>query len=1093
MIVRDGGSNRAGALTTAFAVVAVAVCMTTLVEAQTCAPASSQFENCAGVTVPTFLAQDVNGSGADFTGSNLRSSTFIRSSLVETLFPETVIASFRYADTDLTRASFRDFAGTSVRFDSVTMTGASFVDARCEACSFNDSTLAGVSFISSSLESNTAFRFSNLQNTQWRSSQVTSTVVTEVDFSGANMFTSVWALVTLRDIKQDNSVLDNSNMIECLHENWVANNLLARSTSFSNHDFRSISLTDCNFAGAIISGEATGFNITSSDFSSVKFRNFVITSSNWNTVDLTGAEFDSVIAAVLTTKDLDGSGSTWSSSIITNSVFDGLKLNSATLTNMRFEDCTFSGDLTADGATFTDVEFIRCIFGDGTMNLDDTESTGIVLMEMKFSDNGFSAQRATMNNADLTGSDMPSGRFDSASLQSARAWGLAAENANFVGVAGSGMSFRSQPLGPSEVRTADLDGADFSNAVLDSAEFTSASLVNVKFNNANLRGASFRFADLSGADFSGADMTSADMSRATGLPEACSSFCSSRGCLCDNVPVCPSGEEPAAGEDCSNVMIKSYEYIGEDFTETRFTDGSLTLVRLDSCKLASTNFNGALLNESEIIVSEAPGATFNEATIENSLFVGVLCSGCVFDDATFSGSSSLTDVDLSSSSFRNALFRNTFSFKNVILTGSDFFRATRVGTASISFENIEATNASFAQASMVDSVFINGTFDDSSFSGAVLSLASFIGASFRRNDFTEALFDGVRMVSASFENSEMQVIDFGGSQLLGSSFLETNLSKASFRGATLDNINFNRADLVGADFTDANITDDSRFIGADCTDIVGVGGCVSFCATRRCICNVATPTPTATATPGPTPDSSATPTPTATPTTTATPTASPTSTPGPTPTPADDGVCFPADATVEVLTKNDMVERVRMDALRMGDRVRVRTAGSVVAGGEDDGEFESVLMFTHKEQNTLARFVTVILEDGRRVTLTRGHYVHVAGERKLVRAEDVPVGARLRTECEKDVRVSEVRTGVLSRGLFNPQTSSGVLYVDGVRVSCYTDAVPPVLAHVLLAPIRVAHALLGRAALLFSLPSGAPHFVHARILAPIKAHMLPLP
>jgi Spondin_N/Hint module len=44
-----------------------------------------------------------------------------------------------------------------------------------------------------------------------------------------------------------------------------------------------------------------------------------------------------------------------------------------------------------------------------------------------------------------------------------------------------------------------------------------------------------------------------------------------------------------------------------------------------------------------------------------------------------------------------------------------------------------------------------------------------------------------------------------------------------------------------------------------------------------------------------------------------------------------------------------------------------------------------------------------------------------------------------------------------ARGLYNPHTLSGDAVVSGVRVSCYTRAVPPPLAHALLAPLRFLH------------------------------------
>lgn len=50
--------------------------------------------------------------------------------------------------------------------------------------------------------------------------------------------------------------------------------------------------------------------------------------------------------------------------------------------------------------------------------------------------------------------------------------------------------------------------------------------------------------------------------------------------------------------------------------------------------------------------------------------------------------------------------------------------------------------------------------------------------------------------------------------------------------------------------------------------------------------------------------------------------------------------------------------------------------------------------------------------------------------------------------------VESVRTDVTEKGLYNVHTQDGTVVVDGVRVSCYTEAVHHVKAHGLLAVFR---------------------------------------
>lgn len=158
----------------------------------------------------------------------------------------------------------------------------------------------------------------------------------------------------------------------------------------------------------------------------------------------------------------------------------------------------------------------------------------------------------------------------------------------------------------------------------------------------------------------------------------------------------------------------------------------------------------------------------------------------------------------------------------------------------------------------------------------------------------------------------------------------------------------------------------------------------------------------------------------------------------------DEPACFPADATVE--TPDGRL--VRMDALRTGERVRVGRG------------FSEVVLWTHRDSSWVGDvFVQVRLGDGRAVKATRGHLVYVvrSGTEQVVALGDVRVGdgmfGALADGGEGVVRVTHVAR-VTAKGLFNPQTAAGDIVVDGVRVTCYTKAVPAQAAHALLAPVR---------------------------------------
>jgi Spondin_N/Hint module len=140
----------------------------------------------------------------------------------------------------------------------------------------------------------------------------------------------------------------------------------------------------------------------------------------------------------------------------------------------------------------------------------------------------------------------------------------------------------------------------------------------------------------------------------------------------------------------------------------------------------------------------------------------------------------------------------------------------------------------------------------------------------------------------------------------------------------------------------------------------------------------------------------------------------------------------------------------------------------------------SIFMFSHADADAVSIFVQ-IRTTSTTVTLSPGHYIYAyvrggatsarAGDNiagtvlsngtgssaaELVRAGMVVPGDALVSPSGLRLAVTSV-SRVRARGLYNPHSLSGDLVVSGVRVSCYTTAVPPRFAHALLAPVRALH------------------------------------
>lgn len=86
------------------------------------------------------------------------------------------------------------------------------------------------------------------------------------------------------------------------------------------------------------------------------------------------------------------------------------------------------------------------------------------------------------------------------------------------------------------------------------------------------------------------------------------------------------------------------------------------------------------------------------------------------------------------------------------------------------------------------------------------------------------------------------------------------------------------------------------------------------------------------------------------------------------------------------------------------------------------------------------------------LTLSSGHYLYV-NDGRLVQAGLVKVGDFLET-ADGTPAVITGKTVVHAIGLYNPHTLHGDILVNGFRTTTYTNALSPLLAHALLAPVR---------------------------------------
>lgn len=164
--------------------------------------------------------------------------------------------------------------------------------------------------------------------------------------------------------------------------------------------------------------------------------------------------------------------------------------------------------------------------------------------------------------------------------------------------------------------------------------------------------------------------------------------------------------------------------------------------------------------------------------------------------------------------------------------------------------------------------------------------------------------------------------------------------------------------------------------------------------------------------------------------------------------------CFPGEATVELEDGTHLPLR----ELRVGDSVRSSRYA-----------FTKVIMFSHADREAKTDFI--IIEAGsfnRALALSPNHYLptfRAAEGWKLVAAASVRVGDLIINGTAEDRTDEHLEVTAVTRtrmsGLFNPQTASGSIVVNGVYASTFTTAVPVPLAKALLMPLCLASNLFG--------------------------------
>lgn len=463
----------------------------------------------------------------------------------------------------------------------------------------------------------------------------------------------------------------------------------------------------------------------------------------------------------------------------------------------------------------------------------------------------------------------------------------------------------------------------------------------------------------------------------------------------------------------AQVIFRSFAMSGVVFRRNRFL-GGLTLTEGESSGLIFRNCTSGQQQSSELLPSVETVRLY-KLTANRTKIIG----------SSFAGPVQLAAAQVRDMEIRDTTFGASFTCEDAA-DRRNLLDATRLQVVDVAVEG--PFNCTGAQLH-------SSAFADVSFGG---------GATFTGADLDNVALVNVRVPSPgrsctglSFQDATLKGDGGRGGQMRNVTVgCLLSLRSATVEGVVWTNVTAGRTDYAGAIVR-------QEFLGPDC--------CTVLCGPGRCKCDVK--------------DRTVCPR-------------------GSRDVRLGARACLLGTSTVEVAAAPAAAASEGAPTAAKMVAVRDLEHGMAVRDGVDGAASASpIYLFSHRTPDVGpggADVVTLTTVAGHRLAITPGHLVYAVPRGgaaaaaqlpaspppSLVPAGAVTVGDALVTANGSTVAVASTRLSVIPQtaagpGLYAPHSVSGALVVDGLRVSCYTTAVHPVVAAVALAPARAAYALWG--------------------------------
>jgi uncharacterized protein YjbI with pentapeptide repeats len=324
---------------------------------------------------------------------------------------------------------------------------------------------------------------------------------------------------------------------------------LENDESLAKRDFTGADLSGMSLAGVDLSGAfLEGANLSSCDLSGAslvdavlaradlrgaKLRGAQLTGANLGAADLRGAVLEDaeMSRAVVSRAQMAGASfararmaeTDWLEAMPGAVDLSGTALVQCTMIKADFTGARFSG------ADLSDATFVEC-------QLDQADFSGATLVKATFvtcRGEGVSFRNSNLAQAVMVhGSLFPDADFTGASM----------EKANLRGTDLSGARFEGANLAGADLSECDATGASFERAAMSGGMLVRARLVNASLRGTNLMDALASKAKIMGADFTGANLYRADLSRT--VRDGLTSFSEAK---IERVRVLPKADVPEGG------------------------------------------------------------------------------------------------------------------------------------------------------------------------------------------------------------------------------------------------------------------------------------------------------------------------------------------------------------------------------------------------------------------------------------------------------------------------------------------------------------------------------------------------------------------